>query len=47
MEKLKFAIVGLGRIGKMVATMFTNLGNKVIGFDLYPDEKWVAQNHVK
>ncbi len=40
-------IIGLGRIGKMVAEMFKNLGNTVIGFDLYPDEKWAAQNSVK
>ncbi|TRZ53615.1 MAG: hydroxyacid dehydrogenase [Dehalococcoidia bacterium] len=40
-------IVGLGRIGKMVAEMFSKLGNTVIGFDLYPDEKWANQNSVK
>jgi D-3-phosphoglycerate dehydrogenase len=40
-------VVGLGRIGKMVATLFTNLGNKVIGFDLFTDNEWAARNHVQ
>ena len=40
-------VVGLGRIGKMVAEMFSKLGNTVIGFDLYPDKEWAKQNSVK
>jgi D-3-phosphoglycerate dehydrogenase / 2-oxoglutarate reductase len=40
-------IVGIGRIGKMVAEMFSNLGNRVIGFDLFPDLHWAAKNRVK
>lgn len=39
-------VIGLGRIGKMVAGLFRGIGNPVIGFDLYPDEKWAAQNCV-
>jgi len=39
-------IVGLGRIGKMVAEMFSKLGNTVIGFDLYPDNDWAQKNEV-
>jgi len=40
-------IIGLGRIGKMVAEMFMKLGNSVIGFDLYPDRKWAEQNFIE
>lgn len=40
-------VVGLGRIGKMVAEMYSKLGNTVIGFDLYPDKEWAKQNSVK
>ena len=40
-------IVGLGRIGKMVADMFSKLGNPVIGYDLFPDKDWAKQNSVK
>lgn len=40
-------IVGLGRIGKMVATIFKSLGNKVIGFDLFPDENWANENQIR
>ena len=39
-------IIGLGRIGKMVAGLFRGIGNPIIGFDLYPDEKWAAENFV-
>jgi len=39
-------VIGLGRIGKMVAGLFRGIGNPVIGFDLYPDEKWAAENDV-
>lgn len=39
-------VIGLGRIGKMVAGLFRGIGNPVIGFDLYPDEKWAAENFV-
>lgn len=40
-------VVGLGRIGKLVAEMFSKLGNTVIGFDLFPDYEWANQNLVK
>ena len=40
-------IVGLGRIGKLVAEMYSKLGNRVIGFDLYPDKEWAKHNSVK
>ncbi len=40
-------VVGLGRIGKLVAKSFTSLGNTVIGYDLHPDEAWSAQHHVQ
>lgn len=40
-------IIGLGRIGRLVAELFRGLGNSVIGFDLYPDLKWAKQNGVE
>jgi D-3-phosphoglycerate dehydrogenase / 2-oxoglutarate reductase len=40
-------IVGLGRIGKMVAETFSKLGNTVIGFDLDQDRKWASKNSVE
>ena len=40
-------IVGLGRIGKLVAEMFRSLGNNVIGCDLYPDNVWAEKNQVQ
>jgi len=42
----KIGIIGLGRIGKMVAEIFRSLGNSVIGFDLVPDQKWAEKNMV-
>lgn len=39
-------VIGLGRIGKMVAGLFRGIGNPVIGFDLYPDEQWATENSV-
>lgn len=40
-------IIGLGRIGRMVAEMFRALGNPVIGYDIYPDKKWAEKNNVE
>lgn len=40
-------VIGLGRIGKLVAESFNNLGNVVIGYDLYPDESWAFEHNVK
>ena len=39
-------IVGLGRIGRMVAETFSKLGNNLIGFDLYTDMAWAKKNNV-
>jgi D-3-phosphoglycerate dehydrogenase len=43
----KIGIVGLGRIGKMVAEIFRGLGNPVIGYDLYPDKDWACKHNVE
>jgi D-3-phosphoglycerate dehydrogenase / 2-oxoglutarate reductase len=40
-------IVGLGRIGKMVAGFFRSLGNPVIGCDLYADTDWAGKLGVR
>jgi D-3-phosphoglycerate dehydrogenase / 2-oxoglutarate reductase len=40
-------VIGLGRIGKMVAQMFRALGNNVIGYDLLPDENWAKDNDIE
>jgi len=40
-------IVGLGRIGKEVAIRAKAFGMKVIGFDVYWDEKFANENGVK
>lgn len=42
----KIGIVGLGRIGKMVAETFRKLGNEVYGFDLFSDLIWAEKNKV-
>jgi D-3-phosphoglycerate dehydrogenase len=39
-------IIGLGRIGKMVAENFLKLGNTVVGYDLYPDKIWAETSNV-
>jgi D-3-phosphoglycerate dehydrogenase len=43
----KVGVLGLGRIGRMVAEMFRSLGNPVIGYDLYPDLDWAEKNNVE
>lgn len=43
----KVGVLGLGRIGRMVAEMFRSLGNPVIGYDLYPDMDWAEKNNVE
>jgi D-3-phosphoglycerate dehydrogenase len=43
----KIGIIGLGRIGRMVAEMFRALGNPVIGYDILPDKKWAEQTNVQ
>jgi D-3-phosphoglycerate dehydrogenase len=40
-------IIGLGRIGKMVAEMFIALGNPVIGFDISSDNKWAEKFNIE
>jgi len=40
-------VIGLGRIGRLVAQFFRALGNPVIGFDLYADEAWCKQTGVE
>jgi len=42
----KIGIIGLGRIGKMVTTLFRGLGNNVMGFDVNPNLTWAEQNCV-
>jgi D-3-phosphoglycerate dehydrogenase len=39
-------IIGLGRIGRMVAELFRGIGNNVIGFDLYADKQWAKEKGV-
>ena len=43
----KIGVLGLGRIGKMTAEIFRALGNKVAGYDLYPNEDWANDNKVE
>lgn len=40
-------IVGLGRIGKMVAEMFRALGNPVVGYDPFANEQWAREKGVE
>ena len=40
-------IIGLGRIGRMVAENFCKLGNTVIGYDINPDENWSKEWKIK
>lgn len=43
----QIGVIGLGRIGKMVATLFRALGNPVVGYDPFADETWAKNNGVK
>ena len=36
----KIGIIGLGRIGRMVAELYRGIGNPVMGYDLFPDVTW-------
>lgn len=40
-------VIGLGRIGRLVAELFRGIGNPVIGFDLFPDEQWAREKGVE
>jgi len=42
----QIGIIGLGRIGRMVAELFRGIGNPVIGFDLFPDNQWADNKGV-
>lgn len=42
----KVGVLGLGRIGRMVAESFGALGNPVCGFDPYPNKEWAKQKDV-
>lgn len=43
----EIGVIGLGRIGKMVASMFRALGNSINGYDLYPDEQWATEHGIR
>ena len=43
----RVGVLGLGRIGRMVAETFRSLGNTVSGFDLYPNKEWAEKNEVE
>lgn len=47
LHKKKIGVLGLGRIGRMVAEMFNSLGNQVAGYDLYPDNNWAEKHQVE
>jgi D-3-phosphoglycerate dehydrogenase len=40
-------VLGLGRIGRLVAEMFRGLGNPVMGFDLIMNEEWSKKTGVE
>ena len=42
----KIGIVGLGRIGKLVAEMFSIFHTEIMAFDLKPDKTWAEANNV-
>lgn len=43
----KIGIVGLGRIGRMVAELFRGIGNPVIGYDPYANRDWANEKGVE
>lgn len=43
----KIGVIGLGRIGRLVAELFRGLQNPVIGFDPYANELWAKENDVE
>lgn len=47
LQNKKIGVLGLGRIGRMVAVMFKSLGNQVAGYDLYPDYNWAEIHQVE
>lgn len=46
LSETTIGIMGLGRIGKRVATFLEALGTTVIASDLYPDQAWLAAHRV-
>lgn len=42
----QIGIIGLGRIGRLVAELFRGIGNPVMGYDLYPDKEWAKNKGV-
>jgi D-3-phosphoglycerate dehydrogenase / 2-oxoglutarate reductase len=42
----RVGIIGLGRIGRVVAELLGSLGATVYGTDIYPDKNWVIQHGV-
>jgi len=42
----QIGIIGLGRIGRMVAELFRGISNPVIGYDLSPDTDWAYKHQV-
>lgn len=42
----KIGVIGLGRIGKLVAELFRSLKNPVIGYDPFVNEAWAKENNV-
>jgi D-3-phosphoglycerate dehydrogenase len=43
----KIGVIGLGRIGKLVAELFRGIGNEVIGYDPYPNTEWAKLKNVQ
>lgn len=43
----QIGIIGLGRIGRMVAELFRALGNSVMGYDPFPNEEWACHNGIR
>ncbi|MCP4219061.1 MAG: phosphoglycerate dehydrogenase [bacterium] len=43
----KIGIYGLGRIGKLTASIFRAMGNPVIAYDIARDEEWLKANSVE
>ena len=43
----EIGVIGLGRIGKMVSSIFRALGSSINGYDLYPDEQWAMDHGIR
>jgi D-3-phosphoglycerate dehydrogenase len=40
-------IIGLGRIGRMVANLLIGLNAKVVGSEINPDNEWIKNNNIR